>query len=124
MQRIHAVLSGENPTEFGPDGDHAKPATHRWSRDVDQFLWQVLQHTKKIPLAIDWACSLIANVCCENSRLDGYCDGHSGMEDGSAFPFDGGRIVDAETGNRPCVIHFSGGKEYHSQWTGRLGALE
>jgi hypothetical protein len=71
-----------------------------WFHD-DQFLWQVSQLANLFPFALDSDCRLGVNVTTRDTRL----------VDNRDFLIEPGMVKDRATGNRPCLIHFSGA--YH-----------
>ena len=79
----------------------------------DQLLWQVADVNRLFPLALDHAGRLFRNVYTLDMQL----------VDNRDFSFDGGALSYRVSGQRPCVLHFSGwGAAYAMhQWGARLG---
>jgi hypothetical protein len=84
-------------------------------RRDDQFLWQWAWLHGLASIAVDYECSLVANINTHDTQLG---------ERNSDFAFTSGLVV-RDSGARPALAHFSGGvaDEVMHMWAGFLGVV-
>ena len=116
-----AILSALETLEELDDRAHRPPergeladlALCRSRLGDDQLLWQVADVNRLFPLALDHEGRVFRNVYTLDMQL----------VDNRDFAFDDGALSVRVSGQRPCVLHFSGwGAAYAMhQWGARLG---